>query len=156
MTLYDILTRSNDFNYFPKSVYFRYHSKPKFTPYNPIPALYEKGCLTCGQKNVEVKYHGERHVCYKCKKYLQTPDGKPAILISTPDQKIMAFYKRLRVKYHESSKQGDGENTRRFSYVEVDPSNLRIFDRECFATYAGDCELIVLIKDDKKLGKQDT
>lgn len=38
---------------------------------------------------------------------------------------------------------------RKFSYVNVDPNDLRIFDRKCYATFAGEGELIVLLKDDE-------
>jgi hypothetical protein len=62
------------------------------------------------------------------------------MLIRTPDSRIMAFYKKLKP---------EAENGRKYSYVEVDPNDLRIFDKKCFATFAGDEELIVLLKDDK-------
>lgn len=130
--------------YVPKRVSFTYKKKPRYRVHYPIPALYESGCLTCGQKNVEVIYHGERHVCFKCRKYLQTPDGKPIMLISTPDQRIMAFFKKIKSSTDETN------SNRRFSYVEVDPNDMRIFDKHCFATYAGEEELIVLLKDEKE------
>jgi len=74
-----------DFEYVSTAVYFKYTKKPMVKPYYPITAIYDKGCLTCGQRNIEVKFHGERHVCFKCRAYLQTPDGKPIMLITTPD-----------------------------------------------------------------------
>ena len=55
----------------------------------------------------------------------------------------MAFYKKIR------SAEELERDQRRYSYVEVDHNDLRIFDRKCFATFAGDGELIVLLKDDK-------
>ena len=46
--------------------------------YDIVPALYPKGCLTCGGRNLQVMYHGDRHVCLRCQKSLQTnePKGK--------------------------------------------------------------------------------
>eukprot|EP00347_Sterkiella_histriomuscorum_P012027 403370170 len=131
--------------YAPKQVYFKYTKKPKFIPNNPVPAIYDSGCLTCGQKNVEVEFHGERHVCYKCKKYLQTPDGKPVMLISTPDSRILAFFKKIK-----TAEELEKDKQRRYSYIEVDPNDMRIFDKVCFATFAGEGELIVLLKDEGK------
>lgn len=83
-----------------------------------------------------MEYHGERHVCHKCKAYLQTPDGKPIILISTPDHRIFAFVKYLK----------DAEE-RKFEYIEVSYNDMRIFDKKCYATYAGEGELVVLLRE---------
>jgi hypothetical protein len=83
-------------------VYFSYRRKPGVKATAPIAALFPSGCLTCGQKNVSVQYHGERHLCFKCRRYLQTPHGKPVVLITTPDsQRIMAFFKRINIDYIE-------------------------------------------------------
>ena len=38
--------------------------------YDVVPALYPKGCLTCGGRNFTVMYHGERHICRRCQKSL--------------------------------------------------------------------------------------
>jgi hypothetical protein len=51
----------------------------------------------------------------------------------------MAFYKKIKVP---------GLDGRRYSYVEVDHNDMRIFDRVCYATYAEEGELIVLLKDE--------
>jgi hypothetical protein len=59
-----------DPDYEVKRIYFSYSKKKRIRPYYPIPALYPAGCLTCGGKNYEVKYHGERHICHKCKAFL--------------------------------------------------------------------------------------
>lgn len=107
-----------------------------FKPEYPIPALFTQGCLTCGNKNYTVEYHGERHVCHKCKVYLQTPEGKPIELISTPDHRIFAFVKQLK-------EGGD----RKIQYVEVSYNDMRIFDKKCYATYAGEGELVVLLRE---------
>lgn len=37
-----------------------------------VPSLYPKGCLTCGGRNNSVLYHGERHICHRCQRGLQT------------------------------------------------------------------------------------
>ncbi len=50
----------------------------------------------------------------------------------------MAFFKQLRPK----------EDKRKYSYIQIDPNDMRIFDKKCFATFAGDNELIVLLKDE--------
>jgi len=39
-----------------------------------VPALYPKGCLTCGGRNFIVVYHGERHICKRCQQSLQSND----------------------------------------------------------------------------------
>jgi len=74
------------------------------------------------------------------------------MLISTPDHRILAFFKKLR-----PAKTLDKEGTvateddnRKYSYVEVDPNDLRIFDKHCYATYGEPGELIVLLKDENK------
>jgi hypothetical protein len=38
-------------------------------------------------------------------------------------------------------------SSKRFSFVQVDHSDLRIFDRKCYATFAGEGEMVVLLKD---------
>ncbi len=53
----------------------------------------------------------------------------------------MAFYKKIKVP--------PSEDNRRYSYIEVDPNDMRIFDRKCYATYAEAGELIVLLKDEE-------
>lgn len=65
------------------------------------------------------------------------------MLIGTPDSRILAFYKKIK-----AAEALEKDKQRRYSYVEVDPNDLRIFDRKCFATYAGEGELIVLLKDE--------
>jgi hypothetical protein len=50
----------------------------------------------------------------------------------------MAFIKKIK----------PAEDKRRYSYVNVDYNDMRIFDRKCFATYAGEGELVVLLKDE--------
>jgi len=71
------------------------------------------------------------------------------MLISSPDQRILAFYKKLRPVKNPDSQITEDDN-RKYSYVEVDPNHLRIFDKHCFATYGDPGELIVLLKDEKK------
>lgn len=44
----------------------------------------------------------------------------------------------------------DIEDQRKYSYIEIDVNDLRIFDKKCFATLAGDGELVVLLKDENK------
>ena len=54
----------------------------------------------------------------------------------------MAFFKQLRPLQA-------AEDLSKYSYIEVDPNDMRIFDKKCFATYAGDGEMIVLLKDEE-------
>lgn len=63
------------------------------------------------------------------------------MLISTPDQRILAFYKKIKVP--------PSEDGRRYSYIEIDPNDLRIFDRKCYATYADPGEVVILLKDEE-------
>jgi hypothetical protein len=58
----------------------------------------------------------------------------------------MAFYKKIRAAEELAS----DPSKRRYSYIEVDSNDLRIFDRKCYATFAGDGELIVLLRDEDK------
>jgi len=62
------------------------------------------------------------------------------MLITTPDQRIMAFHKKIKLD----------DDKRRYSYIAVDHNDLRIFDRKCQATFAGEGELVVLLIDDDK------
>eukprot|EP00347_Sterkiella_histriomuscorum_P017633 403348592 len=43
--------------------------------FDVVPAMYPKGCLTCGGRNQHVQYHGDRHICSRCAKSLQSADG---------------------------------------------------------------------------------
>lgn len=72
------------------------------------------------------------------------------MLISSPDQRILAFFKRLRPVKDPHSQTSAPDDNRKYSYVEVDPNDLRIFDKHCFATYGEPGELVVLLKDEKK------
>jgi hypothetical protein len=51
----------------------------------------------------------------------------------------MAFHKKIKLN----------DDKRRYSYINVDHNDLRIFDRKCQATYAGEGELVVLLIDDE-------
>ena len=44
-------------------------------------------------------------------------------------------------------KEASKSQERKFSYTEVDYNNMRIFDKECYATYAGEGELVILLKE---------
>lgn len=50
----------------------------------------------------------------------------------------MAFFKKIKLN----------DDKRRYSYINVDHNDLRIFDRKCQATFAGEGELVVLLIDD--------
>lgn len=60
------------------------------------------------------------------------------MIINTPDNRIFVFYKKLKAD----------NSGRRYSYIEVDGNDLRIFDKKCYVSYAGEGEIVVLLKDD--------
>jgi len=118
----DFLARTQELDklnpqYKLRTVCFSYRKRPVHQKEVKPPALYPTGCLTCGQKNAEVAYYGERHICYKCKNFIMTPDGRPVSLVQTPDDRIFAFVKEFK---------GSA-----FRYLSVDINDLRIFDKPC-------------------------
>jgi hypothetical protein len=39
------------------------------------PALFDKGCITCGRENLKTKFHGDRHVCTNCRRMIKSYDN---------------------------------------------------------------------------------
>jgi hypothetical protein len=93
--------------------------------------LYKEGCPTCGQDHISVQYFGQRHVCLRCREYIKTPDGQPVKLILDNEGNIIAltYDDRKQVRY-------------------VDFQKLVIFEKDCFASFAGPGELVVLLSDE--------
>lgn len=114
---------------------FSYKSVEYKKPRVQVPSKFPSGCLTCGERNTEVKYYGERHVCDKCKKFIQTTDDKPVELVITPDDRVYAFWKEFKAI-----------NFLKPVFHPVDFNDLRVLDMPCYATVAGHGELVVLLK----------
>lgn len=93
--------------------------------------VFKDGCPTCGQEHIPVQYFNHRHICAKCKEYIKTADGNPVKIVLDREEKILAltFDERKKLK-------------------PVDHQNLVIFDRPCFASFAGPTELVVLLYDE--------
>lgn len=93
--------------------------------------IFREGCPTCGQDHVKVMYYGYRHICMRCREYIKTLDGHPVKIMLDKEENIIAltFDERKQVKY-------------------VDYQKLMIFNKECFASFAGPGELIVLLFDE--------
>jgi hypothetical protein len=90
--------------------------------------LFPENCPTCGGKHIEVQYFGFRHICETCKEYLKAPDGRFVKVLVDDRGQIQAIAK------------DDKKLT-----PPVDPSDLRIFERKCYASFAGEDELVVLM-----------
>ena len=90
--------------------------------------IYKEGCPTCGQNHVLVQYYGFRHLCNRCREFIETRDGHPVRISLDKEGNIVAFTfdERKQVKY-------------------VDFLKLVVFNKDCFASLAGPHELIVLI-----------
>lgn len=90
--------------------------------------IYKEGCPTCGQDHIKVQYYGYRHICMRCREYIKTRDGHPVKIMLDKEENIIAltFDERKQVKY-------------------VDFQKLVIFNKDCFASFAGPGELIVLL-----------
>lgn len=93
--------------------------------------IFKEGCPTCGQDHIKVQYYGYRHICLRCREYIKTSDGHPVKIMLDKEENIIAltFDDRRQVRY-------------------VDYQKLCIFDKECFASFAGPGELVVLLYDE--------
>jgi hypothetical protein len=93
--------------------------------------IFKEGCPTCGQDHISVQYYGYRHICLRCREYIKTTDGHPVKIMLDKEENIIAltYDDRKQVKY-------------------VDFQKLVIFDKECYASFAGPGELIVLLYDE--------
>ena len=60
------------------------------------------------------------------------------MVISSPEKKIFAVYKHVKSDDYKS-----------YDFKLVDHNDLRIFDKKCYATYAGDGELIIILRDEE-------
>lgn len=116
-----------------KKLYLNYQKKEYEVPKLEAISIHKTGCLTCGCTNNVVQFFGERHVCRKCRGFLQDPTGKPIReLILTQEGIIVALVKEgLKLK-------------------PVDPNNLVIFDLPCMATFASPKVMVVILKEKKK------
>lgn len=105
----------------------RKRERTKFT-LNRKRELYPENCPTCGNKHVAVQYFGHRHICASCKVYLKSRDGRLV--------RVAVDEKGLIIAESTDERKQDPQ---------IDPSDLRIFDRKCYASFAGEDELVVLM-----------
>mmetsp|Transcript_46344 Transcript_46344/g.53406 ORF Transcript_46344/g.53406 Transcript_46344/m.53406 type:complete len:255 (+) Transcript_46344:16-780(+) len=117
-----------------KPIQTRVKTRSVKSKYSQLQSEYQKGCLTCGGANIKVKYFGERHICLKCRNYIRTTDNKPVRLYLDEDNEIVAIAKRF-------------IGSQMIEY-QVPFDNLRLYEKKCYATFAGENELIVLLQDD--------
>lgn len=133
----------------PSSSYYFRESVGQPIPFNPKdkfgPALFDKGCLTCGKDNIVTKYHGERHVCINCRQQIKSYDGDEVKIYL--DQHGDIVCKAIKIL------QGEDEKVKKVFY-DVQPDQLKVFEYRCFATYSGRDELIVLLHHDQTMRRK--
>jgi len=113
----------------------------KFVPYSiNRSALFDKGCVTCGKDNIDVKYYGERHICLRCRNFLKTANNDTVHVYLNENGDAEAVGERII------------ENGAK-SYYCVETNKLWFKDYRCYATLAQENELIVLLHDDQSLKK---
>jgi hypothetical protein len=118
-------------------------------PFNPKdkfgPALFDRGCLTCGKDNLFTKYHGDRHVCINCRNQIKTYDGDEVKIYLDQYGDIIC----KGVKFVEDD---NAMKVKHFFDVPLD--QIKVFEYRCFATYSGRDELIVLLHHDQTMRRQ--
>lgn len=125
----------------PKREDFSAANPIKFIPHSiNRSALYDKGCVTCGKDNILVKYYGERHICLRCREFLRTQNNEKAHVFLNDDGEIQAVGEK---------KNENGE--KEFFYFETDL--LWFKEYRCYATLAGEDELIILLHDNQTVKK---
>ena len=126
----------------PKSKDFSLANPIKFVPYSiKQSALFDKGCVTCGKDNIEVKYYGERHICLRCRNFLKTKNNDRAHVYLTDegDVAVVGKYKK--------------EMPGKSNFYFVEPDQLWFKEYRCYATLAKEDELIVLLHDEQLVKK---
>ena len=114
----------------------------KFIPYSiNKSALFDKGCVTCGKDNIEVKYYGERHICLRCRNFLKTMNNDKAFVYINENGDI------------EAVGQKTAEPGAKPAYYSIETDKLWFKDYRCYASLAGNDELIVLLHDNQLLKK---
>lgn len=114
----------------------------KFVPYSiKQSALFDKGCITCGKDNIEVKYFGERHICLRCRNFLKTQNDDRAFVYLNDNGDVEVVGK--------SRKEASGQ----LVYYHVEPDQIYFKEYRCYATLAQEDELIVLLHDDQSIKK---
>lgn len=125
--------RARDKTYLVKQE-FVYSRPQKYRFEFQTPALFKKGCLTCGNEHAMVENYGDRHCCKTCQLMLQIPTGELVLLKSEENgRKIKGTAMR---------------NGKPLLNVRVNIDDLRIRGNKVFATFAGEHgEVIVLVKE---------
>jgi hypothetical protein len=77
-----------------------------------------------------VQYFGHRHICIRCKEFIKSPEGMPVKVMLDADENIRAIATDDKGRMYE-----------------VNYQDLRIFDKTCFASFAGEDEMILLVRD---------
>ncbi|CDW74682.1 UNKNOWN [Stylonychia lemnae] len=144
------------------------HFKPNLAA---VPALFPKGCLTCGGRNQQVMYHGDRHICSRCKPTIQCFEtgkfvdvflskiGSIVVLKkqSQNDETTKVIFMREENILLDNIKTWIKENPGKKFKGQTLPANknldygdymnLKIYNLGCYAALAGDGNLIMLLKD---------
>ncbi|CAD8172419.1 unnamed protein product [Paramecium octaurelia] len=103
----------------------------KFEPYSlQRAALYDKGCITCGGPNISVTYHGERHICLKCRDHITTLDGDPVLIFQDDDGEVCVV---------------GISDKKKLYFVQLD--ELKINGYRCYVTFSNENEIICLLHD---------
>lgn len=98
--------------------------------------LFEKGCLTCGRENIIVKYHGERHICIPCRRFIKDENNRPVTLFVAENGSIRAI----------AWKPGPPGGPDKI-YYDVPSDRIKVFEYRCYSTFSGPNEMIVLLHD---------
>ena len=103
--------------------------------------MYDKGCLTCGKDNIEVRYYKERHICLRCRNYLKTYYNDKAVIFLNDKEEIEILGEKI------------GENGT-INYYPVEFDQIWFNEYRCYATLADVDELIILLHDDQSVKKK--
>jgi hypothetical protein len=101
--------------------------------------LWDQGCITCGKDNFAVKFHGQRHVCVNCRKYIKTINNDRALIYLDNDNQVQC--KGLKT-VRENGKE------KKVMY-DVPLDQLKIFEYRCYVSFSAKDELIVLLHDEQ-------
>ena len=98
------------------------------------PAIFDKGCLTCGHENVKVENYGERHCCNTCLNSLKTPAGDLVTLKATENGRFII---------------GTAWQWSKPTSQKVNIDDLRIRGgHKCHATFAGEKGDVIVLLDE--------
>lgn len=93
--------------------------------------FYSQGCPICGKDHVAVEYYGHQHVCIKCQRFIKNQEGQSVkIMLDKNDQIVAVAY----------------DDKKQLRYADFE--KLMIFGKNCYVSFAGPGELIVLLSEE--------